>query len=66
MDKPESPFRSAIFLSRAKWSDGSSSTGGRHINPATGSPYSSRQRAMKASASAGRQPAFCGSSPVLT
>jgi hypothetical protein len=36
-----------------------------HIKPDMARPYVLRQLAMKASASPGAMPAFCGSSPVF-
>ena len=40
--------------------------GEKYISPEISKPYFSRQRAMKASASTGAAPAFCGSPPVLS
>src|SRR3990167_9126520 len=50
------PLRAAILPSSAKCRAGSSSTGGMHINPTTGSLWMSRQGATKGSKSGGRPP----------
>ena len=66
IDSEARPRRFAILARRAKCGAGASSTGGMHIRPSMARPWTSRQRATKASVSSGRMPAFCGSAPVLT
>src|ERR1700686_2826444 len=60
IDRFFKPLRAAIFAVSAKCGAGASLTGGMHINPETARPYFPRQLAMKASACAGRTPAFRG------
>ena len=60
-----SPWSRASLARKAKCGAASSSTGGMHIRPSSGSS-SLRAWAISAAASRGRTPAFCGSSPVLT
>src|SRR3954463_12992400 len=66
IDRFFNPLRVAILAVSAKCGPGASLTGGMHIRPEITRRYLSRQLAMKASASPGATPAFCGSSPVLS